>query len=176
MKHEGTPPSGKRSRGAAAGGVPAASPPQPDQPSEEALESLERLQALGTGAKPHPRSAAPVRRPKMPSVSRRGLSWPRLAAPAVFLAAVLIVFSLAIQSGVVGGSKAQKPVVKVSAKAKPSPGNSATSTYKVYVVKSGDTLSAIAAKFTTTVTDLEDLNPKLDLTTIQPGQKIKVPR
>lgn len=148
----------------------------PDVPSDEALQSLERLQALGAPPRTA-RVSSPVRRPRMPSVSRQGLSWPRIAAPIVFLAAVLIVFTLAIQSGVVGGDTKAASTSGNTTKTSPKPSTSVTvKTYKVYVIKTGDTLSAIAAKFDTSASDLEDLNPKLDLTTLQVGQKIKVPR
>ena len=42
-------------------------------------------------------------------------------------------------------------------------------------MKPGDTLSAIAARYDTTVTAIEELNPGKDLTTLQPGQKLNVP-
>ena len=169
--------------GAPGGTAGPVQPTAPDGPSADALESLERLQALGGGpqrqsAPQRPRQAATARRPKMPAVSRQGLSWARFAAPIVFLAAVLIVVSLAVQSGVVGGDDQvdPKPAAATTGKAKPSASSSAAATYKVYVVKTGDSLSGIADKFDTTVTDLEDLNLKADLTTLQVGQKIKVPR
>ncbi len=172
-------------QGAGRGPVPPETGPpvdtalSPDAPSDEALQSLERLQALAGGPqqKQRPRPPAPARRPRMPSVSRQGLSWPRVVAPVAFLVAVLIVFSFAIQSGVVGGdAKTAEPAAAATGKAKPTSSASAAATYRVYVVKTGDSLTLIADKFNTTVTDLEDLNPKADLTTLQVGQKIKVPR
>ena len=46
---------------------------------------------------------------------------------------------------------------------------------KVYVVKAGDTLSGIAARFGISVVEIEELNADADLTTLQPGQKLTVP-
>lgn len=48
-------------------------------------------------------------------------------------------------------------------------------TVKVYyTVKSGDTLSSIAAKYGTTVTKLKQLNPTINPDLIYPGQRIRV--
>ena len=101
----------------------------------------------------------------------------RLAVPAVFLVAVIVVVVLTLQSGVLGGGAASETAVSPSPSASASAAGStkAPSVTKVYVVKSGDTLSGIAAKFKTTVGDLEDLNPKINTTTLVVGTKIKVP-
>ncbi len=59
-------------------------------------------------------------------------------------------------------------------KATPKP---ATGGYTVYVVKSGDTMYAIAKKFSTTVAAIMALNPTIkDPAVIHPGQKIKIPK
>jgi LysM repeat protein len=49
------------------------------------------------------------------------------------------------------------------------------SSTKVYVVKKGDTLSGIAARYNTTVTELVKLNKIKNPDLIFPGQKIKLP-
>jgi len=176
-------------------------PPEPVGPDaggpDEALRSLERLESLAGGAKtaaplPGPR-AARARRPRIASASRPAQGWARVAAPAVFLVAVIVVVSVAFQSGVVGGGGDEpgKPVAKASKSAtkSPKPGKSATATAtttakatptatggtRTYTIKPGDTLTGIATRFGTTLTEIEELNPDLDLTTLHPGEKIIVP-
>ncbi len=61
-----------------------------------------------------------------------------------------------------------------TAKATPKPPSGG---YTVYVVKSGDTLYAIAKRFGTTVAAIQALNPSIkDPAMIHPGQKIKIPK
>ena len=43
-----------------------------------------------------------------------------------------------------------------------------------YVIQSGDTLGSIAAKYNTTVDELMTLNPGVDPSALQPGQRIRV--
>ena len=43
-----------------------------------------------------------------------------------------------------------------------------------YVIQSGDTLGSIAAKYNTTVDELMTLNPGIDASALQPGQRIRV--
>lgn len=165
--------------------------------------ALRRLESLGrggavTGGDPAPqkpratgapdRDARPVPTPKRlrPSVAlgpSRRVRFARLAAPVVFLVAVIVVFSLAWRTGVIGGGEASSPVASPSPKASPAETSDAEPTAepvggsgtKTYTVKPGDTLSAIATRFDTTVTEIEDLNADQDLQTLSPGQKLKVP-
>ncbi|WJQ02854.1 phage tail family protein [Geobacillus stearothermophilus] len=58
--------------------------------------------------------------------------------------------------------------------APPKPQKVSQTTYTTYVVKSGDTLSGIAAKFKTTVKTLQQLNGIKDPNRIYVGQKLKV--
>lgn len=155
-----------------AGGTPASSGPLP-----------------GSSGPPAPGRDAPPRpalRPR-PSSSRapiRSARWARLAAPVVFLAAVLVVFSLAWRTGVVGGGDGITPVTSPSPKASQTEnqdGDEATAepdegATRSYTVKPGDTLSGIADRFETTVSEIEDLNADQDLRTLSPGQKLTVPR
>jgi LysM repeat protein len=48
--------------------------------------------------------------------------------------------------------------------------------HRVYTVKAGDVLSAIAAANGTTVTELQRLNPGIDAGALHPGQKLKLSR
>lgn len=105
-------------------------------------------------------------------MSRRRLA--RFAAPAAFLAVVTIA-ALVVHSGLHNGSS--PPAT--------STGTTRTSTTKthhdtghrrvhVYVVKSGDTFGSIAQKTGTSVAQLEHLNPKVDPTALQVGERIRV--
>jgi LysM repeat protein len=58
------------------------------------------------------------------------------------------------------------------AAAKPRTGGKKTP--RVYVVKPGDTLSRIAQKTHVSVSVIQELNPNLDPTVLQAGQKIKL--
>ena len=69
-------------------------------------------------------------------------------------------------------SAAETPAPTEEATPKP-----ATGGYTVYVVKSGDTLYAIAKRFGTTVAAIMALNPAIkDAAVIHVGQKIKIPK
>jgi nucleoid-associated protein YgaU len=112
-----------------------------------------------------------------PPAAKRGggLSVARIAAPAVFLVAVLVLVLMLFQSGMIGGGSAV--TVSPSPSASGTKGGKATPAdgTKIYVVKTGDTLSGIAVKFDTTTSVIEDLNPKLSTSTLAAGAKIKVP-
>jgi LysM repeat protein len=43
-----------------------------------------------------------------------------------------------------------------------------------YVIQSGDTLGSVAAKYNTTVDELMTLNPGVDPSALQPGQRLRV--
>ncbi len=53
-------------------------------------------------------------------------------------------------------------------------GDAAPAKRRTYTVRTGETLSDIAERFDTTVTELVRLNPDLDPDAIQPGQRIRV--
>ncbi|HET6496535.1 MAG TPA: LysM domain-containing protein [Thermoleophilia bacterium] len=151
--------------------------------------ALDRLRALsaddaGQSSEPKPQRrtyaestarSSPQRRPA--AARRGGRNVARIAAPAVFLVAILIVVTMLFQSGVIGGGS--EAAVSPSPKASATKGGKKATTAKgtkVYVVKTGDTLSGIAVKFDTTTSALEDLNPNLSGSTLGAGVKIKVPR
>ena len=70
----------------------------------------------------------------------------RIAAPVVFLVAVIALLGIVVNSGVLGG--ADEPVVTPTVKAtKTTSATTTATTTKKYVVKSGDSLSSIAARF-----------------------------
>jgi LysM repeat protein len=54
------------------------------------------------------------------------------------------------------------------------PSTSTEAEGEYYVVQSGDTLGSIASKYDTTVEELVRLNPDVDPTALQVGQRIRV--
>jgi LysM repeat protein len=99
----------------------------------------------------------------------------RYAAPAVFLLVVTVV-ALAVRSGLGSDGRPAKaqPAVKraqassVAARAKPAPPK------RWYVIQSGDTLGAIAARYGTTVDSLLRLNPGVVPTALTPGTQVRI--
>ncbi len=185
----------------AATGAPAAGAAGGTAPDETAA-ALERLRSLTPGASSAPpvetgppgrlaasRPSAPVTptaraRPRPAAAPPRGRTPARIAAPVVFLVAVVVLITIGFQSGVIGGGAADttpaSPAPQASKSAKPKspdseePGPAATT--GTYRVKSGDTLSGIAAQFDTTVSELESLNPDMSSSTLVVGQKLVVPK
>lgn len=114
-------------------------------------------------------------------------------APAAFLAAVTIAVIL-IKAGLNAGSGSTTtlglPTTSTATKATttttklvltaPQAGTTTTGTEttapgaQYYVVQSGDTLGSIAEKSSTTVDELMTLNPGIDPTALNIGQKIRV--
>ena len=113
-------------------------------------------------------------------------------APAAFLAAVTIAVIL-IKAGLNGGSASTTtvglPTTSTATAATtttklvltgPQAGTTSTATdttaagAQYYVVQSGDTLGSIAGKYSTTVDELMTLNPGIDPTTLNIGQRIRV--
>ena len=113
-------------------------------------------------------------------------------APAAFLAAVTIAVIL-IKAGLNGGSGSTTTAALPTS----TPTKTATTTTKLvltapqggttttgtdtttpgaeyYVVLSGDTLGSIAGKYSTTVDELMTLNPGIDPTAMNIGQRIRV--
>ncbi len=165
--------------------APGGSGPAPD---DDPLAALERLQSLTTAtpaagtplATPKRRRpatpAARASRPRPAASPRTGRMVARIAAPVVFLVAVVVLLSIVVQSGVIGGT-AEPVVTPTPAATKTKNGGTTQSAdYKVYVVKSGDTISGIAIKFGTSASELEALNPKLSSSTLVVGTKVKVPK
>jgi LysM repeat protein len=107
-------------------------------------------------------------------VDRRRLT--RWAAPIAFLAAITI-GALVVRAGLRQGGHhhAKTTTTTVTSKTKTKPGHhSKRQVARTYTVVSGDTLASIAAKAGTTVDMLKKLNPGIDPTALQVGQKIRV--
>jgi hypothetical protein len=183
---DGAPPAEAYRRQSAA--APSGSAPASD---DDPLAALERLQSLtaATAAPPAARTplaapktrrpispAARASRPRPAAAPRAGRMVARIAAPVVFLVAVVVLLSIVAQSGVIGGTA--EPVVTPTPTATKTKngGNATPSSYKVYVVKSGDTISGIAVKFGVSTSEIEALNPMLSSSTLGVGTKVKVPK
>jgi LysM repeat protein len=115
--------------------------------------------------------------------TRRDLT--RYGAPAAFLAAATIAVLL-VKSGLSGGNE---PAPTVGALPTATQTATAPTTTKLvltdaatntaeegeyHVVQSGDTLGSIALEYDTTVEDLLRLNPDVDPTALNIGQRIRV--
>ena len=125
--------------------------------------SRSRPRRPAPGSKRTPRSG-----PRPAGGSRTTRSVARIAAPVVFLVAVIAIIGIVVNSGVMSSDQ---PSVTPTVKA-----TKTTVVTKKYVVKTGDSLSSIADRFNTTTTDLQTLNPDLTGSTLVVGQRIVVPK
>ena len=122
----------------------------------------------------------------MDPVRRRELT--RFGAPVAFLAAVTVAVVL-VKAGLnhgsgtttdtvgllttTAGTTTQGTTTKLVLTGTPQ--STATTTGgQYYVIQSGDTLGAIAAKYNTTVDQLRKLNPGVDPNALHPGDRIRV--
>ena len=108
----------------------------------------------------------------------------RYGAPAAFLLAVTIA-ALLVKSGLDNGSQDQTVAAPTTTARTTTTAPTTTITLtsstttappnaQYYVIESGDTLGAVAAKYDTTVDELLTLNPSVDPSGLQPGQRIRV--
>ena len=113
----------------------------------------------------------------------------RYAAPALFLLGVTIAVLL-VKSGLDSGSNdttvaaptttAQTTTTAPTTTITLSDVSTTTTTAttvangQYYVIETGDTLGSIAAKYNTSVDELMTLNPGIDPSALQPGQRIRV--
>ena len=93
----------------------------------------------------------------------------RYGAPAAFLLAVTIAVLL-VKSGLDNGSHTETVVIPTTTART----TTAAANGRYYVIQSGDTLGSIAANYNTTVDELLTLNPSVDPSALQPGQRIRV--
>lgn len=149
--------------------APAAPAPQAPPPAQSAPLSP-------AASRPRERSRG---RPRPAGARRRrGSLVARIAAPVVFLVAVIAFVALVYESGIVGGTD-ESPTASptpVATKGTKTDGQTTTIAIKKYTVKEGDTLSGIAVKYDTTVNTILDLNPDLSTSTLVVGTRIKVPK
>lgn len=111
----------------------------------------------------------------------------RRRSPARWLAPLaLVTCAVAIYVVVdheLGSDSASTTTSSTTSKTGTNADGTATSTTKstkkaktTYTVKSGDSLSVIAAKTGTDVGSLQEANPDVDAAALHPGQKLKLPR
>jgi LysM repeat protein len=103
--------------------------------------------------------------------------WARYVAPAVFLLAVTGVVLL-IRSALRGDGKAATTATHATQAQQRTASSPSVGRLRIpaqyYVIRSGDTLDAIAARFATTVDALLALNPGVEPTTLRPGQRLRI--
>ena len=158
---------------------------------DDPMAALKRLQSLtsapaAASATDAPSAASRTRRPttlssrtsrpRPAAAPRAGRMVARIAAPAVFLVAVVVLLSIVVQSGVIGGKAEPVGTPTPAATKTKSGGNATQSGYRLYVVESGDSISGIAVKFGVSTSEIEALNPKISSSTLVVGAKIKVPK
>jgi LysM repeat protein len=104
-----------------------------------------------------------------------------LLAPAAFLAAATIAVLL-IRAGLDsnGEPTATQPAATRPARTATQPATTrprpSASVRRTYTIQEGDTLDRVALDHDTTVERLLELNPRIDPTSLQVGQRIVVPR
>jgi len=115
--------------------------------------------------------------------SRGGVGIPRVAlyALVVLLVGAALFVAPSLLKGIGGGGEQASPTPAASASvgpsAVPSPTPVPTPEQVVHIVKSGDTVSGIAATYGVTVDDILAANPSItDPNTIAPGDKIVIPQ
>jgi LysM repeat protein len=114
----------------------------------------------------------------MPARRRSGQWGPRLLAPAAFLVAATVAVLL-IRAGMGAESGPSTTVPTVTAK-RPAPQPTTTARRpqpprRTYTIEAGDTLDQVALEHDTTVERLLELNPRIDPTSLQVGQRLVVP-
>ena len=88
-------------------------------------------------------------------------------APAALVAVALVALLIIMSGGGSGSESGPVTTEPVKTQAK-------SSGPKVYVVKQGDTLSAIAMKAGVSVEEIQQLNPDIDVQALQPGARLRL--
>ncbi len=96
-----------------------------------------------------------------------------LAVVLTALACFVVLTSQSSDGSVKSPSSSDSPSSSSASEAKQASGGTTTNR-TVYVVKAGDSFSAIAVKFGVDVDTLQELNPEIDPRALQPGQKLKL--
>ncbi len=96
--------------------------------------------------------------------------------PSRWLAPLAILVVGAATLGIVnsGGSDGSASTATTTAKRHSSTTKRRVTTRRVYVVRSGDTLSSISISTGVPVSRLQTLNPNVDVQALQPGQRLKL--
>lgn len=94
----------------------------------------------------------------------------RVLVPLVFLGGVVALVLVVVNSGILGGGEAA-----VSPSPTASQSGPAVVGERAYKVKKGDTLSQIADRFGVSVDRILEANPKINISNLSVGTKIKIP-
>ena len=111
-------------------------------------------------------------------VNRRRRSPGRWLAPVALITAAVAVYAvvdntlLKDESSSGGTSTSQQTTTTSTAKK----GSKKSKRRRTYIVKSGDTLSAISIKTGVSLATIQRLNPKLDADTLHAGQHVRLSR
>jgi len=100
----------------------------------------------------------------------------RYGAPAAFLAAVTIAVLL-VRSGLQAGPSPDAttlPTVPTTTSSTTAPTTTTSERSRFYRLRAGETLSDVAIRFDTTVDELLLLNPGIEPTSLEVGQRIRV--
>jgi LysM repeat protein len=97
----------------------------------------------------------------------------RYGAPAAFLAAVTIAVLL-VRSGLQTKASPGTTSVATTQSTTTTTGTTTVQQKQFYRLRSGETLSDVAVRFSTTVEDLLALNPGIEPTNLNVGQRIRV--
>ncbi len=146
---------------------PIESPVLPPQPAVDSFRAPPSRPQRPVGSSRRTPGSRP--RPAAGPASTRIVA--RIAAPVVFLVAVIALIGIVVQSGVMSPDE---PTPTSTPKATKTNSGSSVKVTKRYVVKSGDSLSSIAVRFNTTTSELQTLNPDLGNTLVV-GTRIVVP-
>jgi LysM repeat protein len=156
---------------AAAGAPPldVGPPPAAGLPPAPAVDVFSAPPPRSQPAMGSPRRQVPAARPRLAG-SRTSRLAARIVAPIAFLVAVIALVGIVVGSGVMNGSTTPTPTPTATR-------TKAVGVTKKYVIRSGDSLTSIAARFHTSVAELMQLNPGLTgSTTLVVGARIVVPR
>ena len=109
-------------------------------------------------------------------VNRRRRSIGRWLAPVALITCAVAVYAVVDNTLLKEASASQGATSTQSTTNKTSKAAKKSKRRRAYVVKSGDTLSAISIKTGVTLTTIKRLNPKLDADTLHAGQRVRLSR
>ena len=143
------------------------------EPAAAARAEAERLRER-PGRSAADAAARPILRPRMPA-SRRPTRW---LAPLAIVAVAATGYGIAKSSGkdADDGDDPARSTSKSAVKKTTTEPAAREPTRRTYVVRAGDTLSAISLRTGVTVVRLQALNPDVDVQALQPGERLKLRR
>ena len=109
-----------------------------------------------------------------PGDSTRRISWGnRLLAPAALIVVVIAIVAI-VSANTGDDSKAERDATAQVDAENSGGGGDGPENPKTYTVEEGDTLGAIAEKFSVSTDRLERLNPEIDPQTLNAGQELQI--